>query len=263
MFHLADLLKVIFLGIIEGLTEFIPVSSTAHLVITSHLIAFQAIKNNVFEIAIQAGAIFAILVIYRHKIFLVIFNLKDKNNLKFVANISLAFLPSVFIGLLLYKFIKVILFSNLIIAISLIIGGIIMILVHPQKADIDSIEKIGFKKSILIGIFQSLAMIPGISRSGATIISGLLLGLNRKTATEFSFFLAIPTIISAICYDLYKNYNQLNFENSQLIFLGMVSAFLSAILVIKWLINYVAGHNFMAFGIYRILLGVIILIFVI
>ncbi len=265
MLHLADLIKAVFLGLIEGLPEFIPVSSTAHLVITSYLIDFESVKNNIFEIVIQIGAIFAILIIYRSKILSIILNISDKNNLKFSGNILLAFLPSVIIGALFYKSIKALLFSNLVIAVALIIGGFIMIIVDlkPQKSTINSIENISFKKSLLIGLFQCLAMIPGVSRSGATIISGLLFGLNRKIATEFSFFLAIPTIISATCYDLYKNHSALNFNDSKIILTGMISAFLSSILVIKWLISYVSKHNFVAFGIYRILLGIAILIFII
>ncbi len=265
MLHLADLIKAVFLGLIEGLTEFIPVSSTAHLVITSYLIDFEAIKNNLFEIVIQAGAIFALLIIYRRKILAIILNLGEKNNLKFTGNVALAFLPSIIIGALFYKSIKLLLFSNLVIALALIFGGIIMIIIdlRPRKSTINSIEDIGFKKSLAIGLLQCLAMIPGISRSGASIISGLLFGLNRKTATEFSFFLAIPTIISATCYDLYKNYSALNFSDSKIILIGMISAFLSAILVIKWLLNYVSKHNFVPFGIYRILLGIAILIFII
>lgn len=263
--HIADLIKAVFLGLVEGLTEFIPVSSTAHLVITSYVIDFSSIKNNLFEIVIQLGAIIAILVIYRQKILTVVLNLKNSDNQKFSANIALAFLPSVVIGALFYKTIKALLFSNLVIALALIIGGIVMILVDvkPRKSTIDTIENIGFKKSLVIGFLQCLAMIPGVSRSGATIISGLLLGLNRKTATEFSFFLAIPTIISATCYDLYKNYSTLDFTEIKIILVGMMVAFLSSIIVVKWLLNYVSKHNFVAFGIYRILIGVAILIFII
>lgn len=264
MLHLADLFKAIFLGIIEGLTEFIPVSSTAHLLISSYLIDFQTIKNSLFEIVIQFGAILAICVIYRQKIFSLIFNLKQKSEQKFALNLALAFLPAAVLGALLHGFIKQFLFSNLVIALALIIGGVVMILVErkPRAARVLELENISPLTSFKIGLCQSLAMIPGISRSGATIIGGLLLGLNRKTATEFSFFLAIPTIAAASFYDLLKNSGELTGANIELIVAGLLSAFFSAILVIKWFINFVSKHNFISFGIYRILVGILILLFI-
>jgi undecaprenyl-diphosphatase len=262
--HLADLFKAIFLGIIEGLTEFIPVSSTAHLLISSYLIDFQTIKNGLFEIVIQVGAILAICVIYRTKIFSVVFNLKQKPQQKFTLNLILAFLPAAILGVLFHKIIKEFLFSNLVIAISLIIGGVIIIIVEalPQKIKTKSVEEIKPLNALKIGLFQSLAMIPGVSRSGATIIGGLLLGMNRKTATEFSFFLAIPTIAAASFYDLFKNYSDLSSSNLELILVGLISAFLSAILVIKWFINFVSKNNFFIFAIYRIIIGILILLFI-
>ena len=268
MFHLIDFIKAAFLGIIEGLTEFIPVSSTAHLLISSYLIDFQSVKNNLFEIVIQIGAIFAICVIYRQKIFSLISGLKEKNQQKFLLNLILAFLPAMFFGAALHSFIKTFLFSNLVIAITLILGGIFMILIDhkPQKeemTDLNEIENIKPKTALLIGLFQCLAMIPGVSRSGATIIGGLFLGLKRKTATEFSFFLAIPTIAAASIYDLFKNFAELNFDNIELILVGVLTSFLSAILVIKWFINFVSKHNFVSFGIYRIIVGILILFFIV
>ncbi len=264
MLHLADLFKAIILGIIEGLTEFIPVSSTAHLLISSYLIDFQTIKNGIFEIVIQVGAILAICVIYRAKIFSVICNLKQKPQQEFTINLILAFLPAAILGVIFHKIIKEILFSNFVIAISLIIGGIIIMIVElrPQKSKIKTVEEIKPINAFKIGLFQSLAMIPGVSRSGATIIGGLLLGMNRKTATEFSFFLAIPTIAAASFYDLIKNYSELTTSNLELILAGLISAFISAILVIKWFINFVSKNNFFVFAIYRIIVGIAILIFI-
>lgn len=265
MFHIADLFKAVFLGIVEGLTEFIPVSSTAHLLISSYLIDFQTIKNGLFEIVIQFGAILAICVIYRQKIFSVICNLHQQNQQKFSINLALAFLPAAIIGALLHGFIKEYLFSNLVIAISLIIGGIIMIIIDiiidrkPRKSEVSEVDNIKPLTAFNIGLCQCLAMIPGVSRSGATIIGGLLLGLNRKSATEFSFFLAIPTIAAASAYDLFKNSSELTGTNIELIIAGLLSAFFSAILVIKWFINFVSKHNFVSFGIYRIVVGVVIL----
>lgn len=265
MLHFSDLIKAIFLGIIEGLTEFLPVSSTAHLLISSYLIDFQSIKNNVFEIVIQIGAIFAICLIYRKKLFDVALNLNEKKSQKFLSNLILAFIPAALIGLALHGFIKEYLFSNLVIAIALIIGGIAMIIIDqkPRKSTIEEVDNIKPLKAFYIGLFQCLAMIPGVSRSGATIIGGLLLGLNRKTAAEFSFFLAIPTIAAATVFDLYKNFSQLTFSNAEIILAGLFSAFISAILVIKWFINFVSKNNFVIFGIYRILVGILILVLVI
>lgn len=267
MLNFIDVFKAIFLGVIEGLTEFIPVSSTAHLLIFSHLVDFQAIKNNVFEVVIQLGAILAICVIYRQKILSAALNLKQKNQQKFLLNLILAFLPAALFGALFHDLIKQFLFSNLVIAFSLIFGGIVMIWVDggkkklPQKT-IAQIENIKPSAALKIGLFQCLAMIPGISRSGATIIGGLLLGLNRKVATEFSFFLAMPTIAAASFYDIFKNASELTNSNAQLILAGLFAAFFSALLVIKWFINFVSKNNFIPFAIYRIALGLIILFFI-
>jgi len=260
-----DLLKAAFLGIVEGLTEFIPVSSTAHLLISSYLIDFYSIKNNLFEIVIQFGAILAICVIYRQKIFSVILNLKEKNQQKFVLNLILSFLPAAIIGGLFHDVIKKFFFSNLVIALALIIGGIFMIVIDrkPRKSVVEEMDNITPLTSFYIGLFQCIAMIPGVSRSGATIIGGLLLGLNRKTATEFSFFLAIPTIAAASFYDLLKNSSELTQSNISIILVGLLASFFSAILVIKWFINFVSKHNFIPFGVYRIIVGTLILLFLI
>jgi undecaprenyl-diphosphatase len=263
--ELVDLFKAIFLGIIEGLTEFIPVSSTAHLLLSSYLIDFQSIKNNLFEIVIQFGAILAICVIYRKKIWDVIINIKERSQQKFVLNLILAFLPAAIIGGLFHNYIKAIFFSNFVIGISLIIGGIIMIFVEKNKKSeptVNELEEIKPLKAFYIGIFQSIAMIPGVSRSGATIVGGILLGLKRKTATEFSFFLAIPTIAAASLYDLMKNSAELTTANTEIILIGLLASFLSAILVVKWFINFVSKYSFVGFGVYRIIVGILVLLFI-
>ncbi len=264
MFDLVDLFKALFLGFIEGLTEFIPVSSTAHLLIASYLIDFQSIQNNIFEIVIQIGAIMAVCVIYRKKIFDVTFNLNQKTNQKFAINLFVAFLPAMIIGGLFHNLIKEIFFSNLVIAIALIIGGLIMILVEKKQliSNTESLENITLKQSFCIGLFQCLAMIPGTSRSGSTIIGALLLKINRKVATEFSFFLAIPTIFAATAYDLLKNLHEINFSGIELILAGTLSAFVSSILIVRWFLSYVSRHNFIAFGIYRIIAGLVILLLI-
>lgn len=255
--------KAIFLGIIEGLTEFIPVSSTAHLVIFSQIINFQSIKNNVFEISIQIGGIFAIAVVYYQKFNNIFLKFYEKNNQKFIDNIALAFLPAVVVGLVCHDFIKKNLFSNFVIASSLIIGGIVIIFVEKfhKKFTINNIENINHRSALLIGLFQCLAMIPGVSRSGATIVGSMLLKINRQVATEFSFFLAVPTIGSACAYDIYKNFHQLNFNDIEIILIGIISSFISSLLVIKWLIKYVATHDLKIFAYYRIIIGILILIF--
>ncbi len=263
MLELSTFIKAIILGIIEGLTEFIPVSSTAHLLISSYLIEFESVRNNVFEIAIQIGAIFAICVIYRNKIFDTILKINQPKAQKFSLNLFLAFIPSVILGVAFHEYIKSHFFSNFSIALALIFGGLIMIFVERMKHSdkVNNIDKINYRTSIIIGICQCLAMIPGVSRSGATIIGGMCCGLDRKSATEFSFFLAIPTISSACIYDIYKNFSQLSFNDFELIAVGCVSSFISAIFVINWFIKFVSKYSFIGFGFYRILLGFLVLFF--
>ncbi len=265
MSYFADLLKAILLGIVEGLTEFIPVSSTAHLIITSYLIDFSSIKNGTFEVVIQLGAILAICTVYRQKICALIFNLKNKTQRNIIINLLLAFLPAAVIGLIFHKLIKEYLFTNLVIALTLIFGGILMIIIDKKERipSFNELEAIKPKTAFYIGLFQCLAMIPGFSRSGATIIGGLLLGLSRKTAAEFSFFLAIPTIASASFYDFVKNYSALSFDGIGLILVGLLTSYLSAILVIKWFISFVSRNNFVPFGIYRILIGLLIILLIV
>jgi len=255
--------KAVFLGIIEGLTEFIPVSSTAHLIIFSQILNFDNIRNNVFEIAIQIGGISAIAVIYYQKFNKIFLKFYQKQNQSFIDNISLAFIPAVIVGFLCHDYIKKFLFSNLTISISLILGGVIIILVEKfhKKFSINELDSIKKPTAFMIGIFQCLAMIPGVSRSGATIIGAMICGINRKVATEFSFFLAVPTIGSACVYDIYKNLDKLNFEDIELITLGILSSFISSLIVIKWLIKFVSHNNFNIFGYYRIIVGLLILVF--
>jgi undecaprenyl-diphosphatase len=249
--YLPDHFKAIFLGIIEGLTEFIPVSSTAHLILASKLINFSSIKNNLFEIVIQLGAILAVVVLYRKDLF--------KKDRFFFLKVALAFIPAAICGFLFHSFIKQFLFSEIVIAIALIVGGIIIVLIENKNPS--SNREIGFKLAFLIGIFQCVAMIPGVSRSGATIIGAIFLGANRKSATEFSFFLAIPTIFAASFYDLITNYDQVSSSDLSLIFTGFASSFISSIFIIKWFILYVSRNSFKPFAIYRIALGTAMIIY--
>jgi undecaprenyl-diphosphatase len=262
---LVDFFKAALLGIVEGLTEFIPVSSTAHLLLTSQLVDFTTIKNNLFEIVIQLGAILAICVIYRGKIFDLLIHFKEKSQQKFILNLALAFLPAALIGLAFHGLIKAFLFNNLTIALALIFGGIVMILVErkPRSSTVEELDNITPLTAFYVGLFQCLAMIPGVSRSGATIIGGLILGLNRKIAAEFSFFLAIPTIAAASIYDLYKSSIDLTNTDLEIIFVGLLASFLSALFVVKWFINFVSKNNFVPFGFYRIVVGILVLIFLV
>lgn len=259
---LTDFIKAISSGILEGLTEFIPVSSTAHLLLFSFITEFSAIKNNLFEIVIQLGAILAVVVIYRKKLFGIIINFKNKNSQHLLLNLFLAFLPAAIIGFLFHHQIKELFFSVYSIAIALIGGGIIMIIVDRKnyKSATHQVEKISPRQALAIGFFQILAMIPGTSRSGATIIGGLLSKLDRKTAAEFSFLLSVPIILAASLFDLYKNYADITSQGLELIIAGFIAAFISALVVIKWFINYVSKHNFIPFAIYRIILGIVILV---
>ena len=243
------------------MTEFIPVSSTAHLIIFSQILNFDSIRNNVFEIAIQIGGISAVTVIYFKKLNNTFLKFYEKNNQKFIDNLTLAFAPAVIIGLLAHDLIKKYLFSNLVIACSLIIGGILIILIEKfhKKFVVKNIEDIQKPTALAIGFFQCLAMIPGVSRSGATIMGAMIFGVDRKVATEFSFFLAIPTIGSACLYDIYKNFAILSFDDFELILVGVIASFISSLIVIKWLLKFISTHSFVAFGYYRIVIGLLIL----
>ena len=269
MINFIDIIKVSLLGILEGLTEFIPVSSTAHLLLISKLINFSHPIQGVFEIVIQLGAIMAVIVIYYKKILEIFFKIKEKKQQKFLLNLFLSFLPIVVFGFCFYSLIKKLLFSNLVIGASLIFGGMVMIFVEKklyQKKQnlhnnkIDDLDKIDPLTAFKIGLFQCLAMIPGISRSGSTMVGALLLKLDRKTAVEFSFFLAIPTITSACFLDIYKNISNFSYSDIKLILIGIFFSFISSICVIKWLINFVSKNSFVVFGFYRILLGLIVIL---
>ncbi|MCE3254756.1 MAG: uppP [Rickettsiaceae bacterium] len=260
---LVAIIKAIILGIVEGLTEFIPVSSTAHLLLSSKLIDFSYIKDDVFEIVIQLGAILAVVVLYRKKILDVVLGIfKKKSSQNFVLNIAIAFFPAAIIGLFFHGLIKSLFFNPLSIALAMLIGGFVILLVEklnikPKYSEIDDLSAwIALK----IGLFQVISMIPGVSRSGATIIGGLCLKLDRKTATEFSFFLSIPTIFAASAFDFYKNYNSFDSSKLGLLLIGFATAFLSSLVVIKWFINFVSSHNFIPFAYYRIALGLILIL---
>lgn len=257
-------LQAILLGLIEGLTEFIPVSSTGHLILLIDIIGFKSPPGQTFEIIIQLGAILAVCWLYRMRIFSAVAGLtSDKKEQKFAINIIMAFLPAAVLGVIFHDFIKSVLFSPYVVSVSLIVGGVIILIVEKivkPTATCNSIDDISWKKALAIGFAQSLAMIPGTSRSGATIIGSILLGVDRKSATEFSFFLAIPTMLGATVYDIYKNYEYLSTDNALTIAIGFTAAFIAAIFVVKTVVNFISTHGFTPFAYYRILLGSIMLI---
>jgi undecaprenyl-diphosphatase len=250
------------LGIIEGLTEFLPVSSTGHLILFVDLLGFSAPPGRTFEVMIQLGAILALITIYFRKIFGTLFGLhNDPVARRFALLILVAFLPAMVLGATFHSFIKSVLFSPVVVATALILGGIVILIVErAQKtvlyADVDIIP---LKTGFLIGVAQAMAMIPGVSRSGATIIGGLLLGLERRTAAEFSFFLSIPTMSAAFAYDAFKNREQLSFDDAGLIAVGFIAAFIAALLVIKPFMAIVSRIGFAPFAWYRIILGLFVL----
>jgi undecaprenyl-diphosphatase len=255
-------LPVIILGIIEGLTEFIPVSSTGHLILMQTALGFEGPPGRVFEIAIQLGAILAVILVYVRKLWSVLIGLPTSPAARhFAVAVLLAFLPAAMVGALAHGFIKSVLFSPWVVAVSLILGGIAILAIERLRpvATIHAVEHLPLSRALAIGGIQCLAMIPGVSRSGATIMGALMLGVDRRTAAEFSFFLAIPTMIGATVYDLYKNRGVLTFDDGVIIAAGFAVAFLCALVVVRALVAFVGRHGFAPFAWYRIGLGLVAL----
>ena len=256
------LLQAAFLGLVEGLTEFIPVSSTGHLILLVDLLGFQGPPGKVFEIVVQLGAILAILAIYWRTLLDVLLRApSDPGARRFILAVLLAFLPAAVIGAVAHGFIKSILFSPWVVSVALIVGGIAILWIERlHHASVHNrIEDFSPGLALRIGCFQVLAMVPGVSRSGATIMGALLMGVERKTATLFSFFLAIPTMLGATVYDIYKNRHSLDLDGTAVIAVGFIVAFLSALLVVRWLVGFVGRHGFGVFAWYRIVVGVTML----
>ena len=267
------LLKAAVMGLVEGLTEFLPISSTGHLILAGALLGFDDDKAKVFDIAIQTGAILAVVIVYWEKIASTVVALPTQRLARrFVLNVLIAFVPAVVLGLLFGKAIKAHLFTPTVVASSFIIGGFIILWVegwgrkplhdgHPDDhARIVNVESMTPLDALKIGLVQCLAMIPGTSRSGATIIGGMLLGLSRKAATDFSFYLAIPTLIGAGAYSLYKDRALLSMADVPMFAVGLVFSFLSAWACVRWLLRYIATHTFVVFAYYRIAFGVVVLV---
>jgi undecaprenyl-diphosphatase len=267
------LIKATVMGLVEGLTEFLPISSTGHLILVGSLIDFNDSKAKVFDIAIQTGAILAVVIVFWHRISSTVTALPTQRMARrFAVNVLIAFFPAVILGLVLGHTIKQYLFTPSVVASSFILGGIVILWVegfgrqraeneHPNdRARIVNVESMAPVDALKIGLAQCLAMIPGTSRSGATIIGGMLFGLSRKVATDFSFYLAIPTLIGAGAYSLYKERALLSLADAPLFAVGTVASFISAWICVRWLLKYIATHSFIVFAWYRIAFGIVVLL---
>src|SRR5262245_298369 len=250
---MTDLLNALILGIVEGITEFLPISSTGHLILAGELLNASDERWNVFNIVIQTGAMLAVVWEYRSRFFKVDFQL--------YRNLIVAFIPAAVLGLLFSKYIKSYLFHAVPVALAFIVGGVIILIVEKRSFQprVESAQAMTWLDALKVGIAQCFALIPGTSRSGATIIGGMLFGLSRQAATEFSFFLAVPTLIAAGLYDLWKHRDLLSAADAPILAVGMVVSFVSAFVVIRWLIRYVATHDFKPFAWYRIAFGLAVL----
>jgi len=263
MLDLVLLAKAAVMGIVEGLTEFLPISSTGHLILAGSLLDMVGAKYKVFEIAIQTGAIFAVILVYWEKIHGTVVALpRQAKAQRFTLNVLIAFLPAVVLGLLFGKVIKAHLFTPVVVASTFIIGGLVILWAEkrpPGAVRIEHVDDMTPLDALKVGLVQCFAMIPGTSRSGATIIGGMLLGLSRKAATDFSFFLAIPTLIGAGVYSLYKERALLSLADLPLFAVGLVFSFISAWFCVRWLLRYIATHSFIPFAWYRIAFGIVVL----
>lgn len=279
------MLKALFLGLVEGFTEFIPVSSTAHLLLIGDWINFSSSSDKVFEVVIQFGSILAVMWIFRARLWQLIHGTFTgvRSEVMFTRNLIIAFLPAAIIGALMIKYIKALFHNPAVFVFTLVVGGLIMLWVErkpqyakhvdgqpaqpaatddsvaSQRATAYSLEAITWKQALVVGFAQCLAMVPGTSRSGATIISGMIAGIQRKTATEFSFFLAMPTMLAATVYDLYRNADALNQTELQAIAVGFVAAFVSALVVVRAVLRFVSKRTYRPFAWYRIALGMVVL----
>ena len=262
-------LKAVILGVVEGLTEFLPISSTGHLILAGSLLNFNDEKGKVFEIVIQFGAILAVCWEFRAKIAQVVAGLgSDAKARRFAVNVIVACLPAIVLGLLFGKYIKAVLFTPIVVATAFIVGGVIILLVERHNRSntmagksprVTSIDDLSFADALKVGFAQCFALVPGTSRSGATIIGGMMFGLERRVATEFSFFLAIPILLGATVYELYKARSILSVDDVSLFGVGFIAAFVSAFICVRWLLRYIASHDFTAFAWYRIAFGIVVL----
>lgn len=262
----ASLLAAVILGIVEGVTEFLPVSSTGHLILADAALGFASPPGAVFEVVIQVGAILAVCWAYRARLWAVAEGLPTRPEARrFAAKLIVAFLPAAVVGAPAHHAITTRLFSPWVVAVSLIVGGVAILLIErhvarrPRVETTTDVDSIDFRSALGIGLGQILALVPGVSRAGATIIGGVAIGVDRRAATEFSFFLAIPTMFGAAAYGLYKNGAAMGAHDALLIGIGLLTSFLCALVVVRWLIRFVGHHGFAPFGWYRIALGLAVL----
>jgi undecaprenyl-diphosphatase len=260
------LIKAALMGVVEGLTEFLPISSTGHLILAGALLGFNDDKAKVFDIAIQTGAIGAVILVYWQKIRTTLVALPtDAQARQFAVNVLIAFVPAVLLGLLFGKAIKAHLFTPMVVASTFILGGVVILWAERRQAQlpgavrIQEVDDMSWKDALKVGLVQCLAMVPGTSRSGATIIGGMLMGLSRKAATDFSFYLAIPTLIGAGAYSLFKERALLSWADVPMFGVGLLASFVSAWLCVRWLLRFIATHSFTGFAWYRIVFGLVVL----
>ena len=264
---IALLIKAAVMGVVEGLTEFLPISSTGHLILAGALLGMDDDKAKVFDIAIQTGAIFAVILVYWQKIKSTVLALpREQPAQRLALNVLVAFVPAVLLGLLFGKAIKANLFNPVVVASTFIVGGLVILWAEKRQQNnlaaerVQDADHMTVMDALKVGLVQCVAMIPGTSRSGATIIGGMLLGLSRKSATDFSFYLAIPTLIGAGAYSLYKERALLSLADLPMFAVGLLFSFLSAWLCIRWLLRYIATHSFVVFAWYRIVFGLLVLL---
>ncbi|HEY5993884.1 MAG TPA: undecaprenyl-diphosphate phosphatase [Gallionellaceae bacterium] len=257
------LLKAAILGIVEGLTEFLPISSTGHLIVAESLLKFDDARGKLFEIVIQSAAIMAVMWEYRTKIGAVARGVAQGQEAarRFALNVFIAFLPLAILGLLFHKKIEAVLFNPITVAITSIVGALFILWAEKRKhtVTVQTVDDLHWKDAVKVGFAQALALIPGTSRSGATIIGGLFFGLSRKAATEFTFFLAMPTLIGATVYSLYKERALLSVHDLDMWAVGLATSFISAFLCVRWLLRYISTHDFTVFAWYRIAFGLVVL----
>ncbi|MGE8445591.1 MAG: undecaprenyl-diphosphate phosphatase [Comamonas sp.] len=258
------LIKAAIMGVVEGLTEFLPISSTGHLILAGSLLGFDDAKAKVFDIAIQTGAIFAVILVYWQKIRSTVVALPSSRQAqRFALNVFIGFLPAVVLGLLFGKYIKAHLFTPVVVATTFILGGFVILWAEKRQSAhvrVQTVDEMMPLDALKVGLVQCLAMIPGTSRSGSTIIGGMLMGLSRQAATDFSFFLAIPTLIGAGVYSLYKERALLSMADIPMFATGLIFSFISAWLCVRWLLRYIASNSFVPFAWYRIVFGIIVLV---
>lgn len=260
------LFKAALMGVVQGLTEFLPISSTGHLILTSTLLGLEGDKIKVFEVVIQTGSILAIISLYMQRLMQTVVDLpREARAQRFTGNILLGFFPAALAGFLFIEFIKGVLFNPLVVATGFIAGGVVMLWVEAIQARrpsqrINDVDDVRWRDALAVGLIQCLALVPGVSRSGATIIGAMALGFSRRSATEFSFFLAIPMLFGAAAYDLYKHRALLSMDDLPFFAVGLVVSWAAAWVVVKWLLRYVATHTFAPFAWYRIAFGVLVLL---